>query len=158
MRVFKKKSRNTFILFILTSSFCFGQYKFQFKKLQEDFASQNWNLTVNGIFLKEDVSFTASQFEFVGAEAGLIEVPLLLKIKVTDKLSLLSGAKLDFYRLENGISTDVGVSISSGLQYDFIENAFLRAGFNYQLNNSGSHYNYNFGNRSSLFFKYGIKF
>ncbi|WP_179349031.1 hypothetical protein [Winogradskyella pacifica] len=137
---------------------CFGQQSLQFATFQEDLASQNWDLAVNGIFLTKTVSFTASQFEFLNAEASLIEVPLLFKVKISEKLSLLSGAKIDFYKVQQRLSSDVGVSISTGLQYDINKNAFINAGFNYQINNTGYGYNYNYGNNSSFILKSGLKF
>ena len=142
----------------MSSSESFGQQASQFATFQEDLASQNWDLAVNGIFLTKNISFTASQFEFLNAEASLIEVPLLLKVKITDKLSLLSGVKLDFYKAQQRLSADVGVSISTGLQYDIRNNAFINAGFNFQTNNTGSVYNYNYGDNSSFILKTGIKF
>ncbi|WP_299124747.1 hypothetical protein [uncultured Winogradskyella sp.] len=129
-----------------------------FKTLQDDLANQDWNLAINGIFLTDDIALTARQFEFVNAEVGLIEVPLLLKVKLSDKLSLLSGVKLDFYRMQQGISADVGVSASTGLQYDVNRNTYIQGVFSYQINNTGSVYNYNYGNKSSFMLRSGFKF
>ncbi|EPR73733.1 hypothetical protein ADIWIN_1370 [Winogradskyella psychrotolerans RS-3] len=145
-------------MYLMSMTPCFGQQSSQFATFQEDLASQNWDLVVNGIFLTKTVSFTASQFEFLNAEASLIEVPLLFKVKISEKLSLLSGAKIDFYKVQQRLSSDVGVSISTGLQYDINKNAFINAGFNYQINNTGYGYNYNYGNNSSFILKSGLKF
>ncbi|WP_179335164.1 hypothetical protein [Winogradskyella costae] len=79
-------------------------------------------------------------------------------MKISEKLSLLSGAKIDFYKVQQRLSSDVGVSISTGLQYDINKDAFINAGFNYQINNTGYGYNYNYGNNSSFILKSGLKF
>ncbi|WP_178985003.1 hypothetical protein [Winogradskyella helgolandensis] len=147
-----------FSVYLISTSQCYGQQSSQFATFQEDLASQNWDLAVNGIFLTKNISFTARQFEFLNAEASLIEVPLLFKVKITEKLSLLSGAKIDFHKVKQRLSSDVGVSISTGLQYDINKNAFINAGFNFQINYTGYGYNYNYGNNSSLNLKSGIKF
>ncbi|NRD22566.1 hypothetical protein HNV10_04895 [Winogradskyella litoriviva] len=148
----------TLILYLLTSIFCYAQQSSQFKLLQEDFASHNWGLQVNGIFLSENVSLTAGQHEFKNFEISLIEVPILFKIKVTDKLSILSGVKLDFYKTKTGLSKEVGASVSTGLQYDFNNDLYLKGSFNYQINQTNNIYNYNFGSPSSFMLKSGFRF
>ncbi|WP_296316837.1 hypothetical protein [Winogradskyella sp. UBA3174] len=60
----------------------------QFKTLQENLVTQNWDLIVNGILLSENIALTVRQFEYTNFEIAIIEVPILLKIKLTDKLSV----------------------------------------------------------------------
>ena len=107
-----------FSIYLMTTKQCFGQQASQFVTFQEDLSSHNWDLAVNGIFLTNKVSFTASQFEFLDAEASLIEVPLLLKWKLAEKLNFLSGVKVDFYRIQQRLSSEAGISISTGLHYN----------------------------------------
>jgi hypothetical protein len=137
---------------------CSAQQSSQFKTMQEDFASHDWDLKINGIFLSENVSFTARQHEFKNFEIGLIEVPLLFKIKATDKLSVLSGIKLDFYKTKTGLAKEVGVSLSTGLQYDFNDNTYIQATFNYQINQTNNVYDYNFGSNTSFMLRSGYRF
>lgn len=148
----------TLIIYLLTSIICYAQQSSQFKTMQEDFASQNWDLQINGIFLSENVSFTARQHEFKSFEIALIEVPLLFKIKVTDKLSVLSGVKLDFHKTKTGLAKEVGVSLSTGLQYDFNSNTYLQGSFNYQINQTSNVYDYNYGSSSSFMLRSGFRF
>ncbi|WP_340154296.1 hypothetical protein [uncultured Winogradskyella sp.] len=149
---------STIGLYFMTTIICFGQKVSQFKTLQEDFASQNWNLEVNGIFLSKNVLLTARQFEFVNFEIGLIEIPVLLKIKVTDKLSIMSGVKFDFYRTNVGLASEVGVSLSTGLHYDLNNDMYLEGLFNYQINQTSNIYDYNFGSSSSFMLRSGYRF
>lgn len=130
----------------------------QFKALQDDLITQSWDLSIDGIFLSETIALTARQFEYVNFEIGLIEVPILLKIKVTDKLSILAGVKLDFYRTSNGISREVGISASSGLHYDVNKNTYIQGVSSYQINQSRNIYDYNYGFPSSFMLRSGFKF
>jgi hypothetical protein len=130
----------------------------QFSKLQHDLITQNWDLAVKGILLSDNIFLTARQFEYANLGISLIEVPVLLKTKITERLSLLSGTKFDLYRTPFGMSQEVGVSLSSGLQYDFNDNAYIHGVFSYQLNTTSSLYDYNSGSSSSFMLRSGLKF
>jgi hypothetical protein len=116
------------------------------------------DIKVNGYKIYTNLSLTMSKNDYNGTEIRLTEMPILLKVKISDKLSLLGGAKLDFSRGSNGELEDLGVSTSLGLQYDFSESSYIQGGFDYQIKSTNNIYHYNFGNPSSFYFSSGFKF
>lgn len=155
---FKSQSNLVLLLFYLCSLYSFSQYNNQFKTIQNELTTKTWDLSVNGILISKNTSFIARQFEYQNFELAMVEVPLLLKTQITNKLSLLSGTKLDFYKNQFGFTSEVGISTSTGFQYDYSNNTYIQGTFNYQLNNTNNVYDYNFGSNSSFLLRSGIKF
>lgn len=118
-----------------------------------DFNVDTFNLTTN-------LDLTIGQFESLYGETSMIEIPILLKYPITEKLSIALGTKFDFYKSRGFLSSDFSISGSLGVQYDFNENSFIQALFSYQLKESNSVQQqfYNSGSKSSFKVRTGFKF
>jgi len=149
------------VILFLFSNLVFAQRQSstsQFKTLQDDLITNNWDLAINGIFLSDNMSLTVRQFEYANFEISLIEIPILLKTRITDKLSFLVGAKFDLYKNRFGLVDEVGVSISTGFQYDINRNSYIQALFSYQVNDTNNIYDYNYESNASFLLRSGFKF
>jgi len=123
-----------------------------------ELAKTEWDVRVNGYEINPNLALTLSQNLFSSPEIRLIEVPLLLKVKIAEKLSLIGGTKFHFSIASDGDYHDIGVSSSLGLQYDVNDDLYIRALFDYQLKPTNNVYHYNYGNPASFNLGTGFKF
>lgn len=152
--------RYILITFFLLGNVLFAQQQnvSQFAQFQDALLTQKWDLSVNGIFINDKNSLTIRQFEYQNFEMAQIEVPILLKTKISKKWSTLVGTKLDFYRVPFGMSSQVGVSFSSGFQFEPNKSTYIQGVYSYKVNETDNVYDYNFGNSSSIMLRSGLKF
>ncbi|WP_400080083.1 hypothetical protein [Winogradskyella sp. R77965] len=152
--------RFIFTIFIL-SNFAFSQQQrssHQFKVFQDNLVTQKWDLTVKGFRINDNLFLTMSQNDYFNLINTVKEVPVYLRYSINDKLSILAGAKFDIHRDLNSGSQDLGLSTSFGLQYDYNENTYFQAVFDYQLKQVDNPYHYNYELPASFSFKSGFKF
>ncbi len=125
---------------------------------QNENANSKWDLAFKGITLTDDKTVFIRENRIQGFESSMIELPVLLKININEKLSALAGTKLDFFINSQGFSTNIGINTSFGLQYNPSANSYIQGVFNYQINNVNNVYQYNYGSKSSFMLNTGIKF
>ena len=109
----------------------------------------------------DNTSLMISQIEYYFPDFRHIEVPIELKTDISNtKFGALYGVKFDLF--SNRVTSafkKVGISATTGIQYQVRENGFIKANFNYQLNSPNNQFPvYNAFKRSSFILRSGFKF
>ena len=130
------------------------------KPNQKESTTLNVDFNVETFQLTTHLDLTIGQFESLYGETSMIEVPILLKYPLSEKLSMVIGTKFELYKLRGFMTNDFGISGSLGMQYDFNEKTFIQALFNYQLKeaNKVQQIYYNSGSKASFKVRTGFKF
>lgn len=160
MQIIKRyKAGFLMIILLLITQLIFSQnLKKSSRSDYSELFKVNPDFSLETIRFNHKISLTLGKFVSGTSASTLIEVPILFKYKITDKLSALFGPKFDFYIDEGVLSDDVGVSASFGLQYDVNKKSFIQLNYNYQLNNPMNNMHYNSDKRGSFNLKSGFKF
>ena len=141
----------------VTSSTLISQNK-SINTFHIEYPKSEWDLRVNGFQIKPNLALTLSKNLYSSPELTLIEMPLLLKQNLSEKLSILAGVKFDYLRNGYNGAEDFGLSTSVGFQYDFSPDAYIQAVFDYQIKPTNNVYHYNYGSPSSFSLRSGFKF
>jgi hypothetical protein len=153
-----KRALIVFAVFQLNSELCSAQNTAQFKTFNDNLITQKWDVTVKGFRLSDNLFLVMSQNDYSSLVTAVKEIPIYFKYSVNDKVNILAGAKLDIHTNRNTGVQQFGVSTSLGLQYDFNENTYFQAVFDYQLKQVDNPYHYNYQLPASFSFKSGFKF
>ena len=87
------------ILFTLFFNVVISQnHKSQFKMMQDEIVKTDWDIMVNGFRISENLYLITSHNNYDNLIISVTEVPVLLKYKFTEKLSILAGSKFDFHK------------------------------------------------------------
>tara|TARA_R110002049_G_scaffold296389_1_gene484436 strand:+ start:3946 stop:4437 length:492 start_codon:yes stop_codon:yes gene_type:complete len=160
--------KTTFILFLITSCIVFSQEKRETNSFVE---SDDVNILNTPRFyrnyfseyhLNENWFFRMEMLERSNNNLiesyTLIEHPLLAKYKISNKLSVLFGTKVDVLKTDGKVD-DVSLYSTFGIQYDVSKSTLLEARFNYRLSNGTSIIpDYTFGSKTSFMVGSKIKF
>lgn len=145
-------------LFFLLAMSCFGQStSISENPYYKEAFNNNPNFYVADFPLEGNLSLTLDQMVFKTASTSYVQIPILLKNKMTDKLSLLGGLKIDFIRTLDW-EPEIPVFGSVGAQYDLFSDSFIQGTYNLKINDA--HFNNGFlsGLKSQINFAAGFKF
>lgn len=151
------KTRNCLSILLIASIYMNAQ-NLKLNPFQIEYPKSEWDLRVNGFKIKSNLTLTISQDSFESIRATLTEIPFLFKHNLSEKVSLLGGVKFNFLEHNQTGIQEFGMSASLGLQYDFSENTYFQAVFDYQIKPLDDIYLYNYGNPSSFYIRSGFKF
>lgn len=115
-------------------------------------------LRSQGIALTKNTGLTLGVYEYQAGELRILEIPLLIKLDLTDNFSLLGGGTFDFYQTRNGFSNEFDASATFGIQFEPNKNSYIQGLFNYQMSTSNNPYSYKFGVPTSFSLRTGFKF
>jgi len=127
--------------------------------------ADNINLYV-GLFVETDISerFTL-RLETNHSRFGLLEVPLLLKYKISDKFELLGGGEIDYFYDNNQFFSDkkeFGGAFILGVQYNINSHWFIEARYTHGFTDQFPVFYYNddfvFGKKRIVSFGLGYQF
>ncbi|QQY81709.1 hypothetical protein JJL45_12350 [Tamlana sp. s12] len=100
--------------------------------------------------LNDDWAIIGERESRVETDYSVYEFPLLLKYKVTEKLSLLIGSKINLYNDINGVGIPTASGVL-GVQYDASENLLFEAKFNQRFTGEiPMEKDYTFGSKQSF--------
>jgi opacity protein-like surface antigen len=124
------------------------------------------NLYVGAFFETKLSKRLSLQLETNYSRSALLEIPLLLKYKITDKFQLYAGPQLDLSlgnNNRNGFEDeDFGASLVFGLQYNMSKHWFVEARYTYGISDQFIFNEFStvpsFGNKQSFGVGLGYKF
>ncbi|WP_460218718.1 hypothetical protein [Psychroserpens sp. MEBiC05023] len=117
-----------------------------------------WSLRFQGLRLGSTKGLTLGIYEYQFDGKRILETPVLLKVDITDNLSVLGGMTIDFFEIQGSMTNQIDASATFGIQYEINDDTYIQGLFNYQIINTDNPYNYKAFSPSSFTIRSGFKF